>query len=101
MQQLQPTMKSIIVILLTLTAALITPQAFAANRVLSLDGDGDYVEMADSEALNDIDSQVTVEAWIKATAFTNGWITIIHKTDERTPNLSNRSYVLQLLKQRC
>ena len=31
------------------------------NRVLLLDGDGDYVEMAESEILNDIGSQVTME----------------------------------------
>ena len=37
-----------------------------------------------------------MEAWIKATAFPNQWIALIHKADERTPNLSNRSYVLQL-----
>ena len=66
------------------------------NRVLSLDGDGDYVEMADSEILNDIGSQVTVEVWINPTAFPNQWISIIHKEDERVSDWSNRSYVLQL-----
>ncbi len=67
-----------------------------ANRVLSLGGDGDYVEMSDSEALNDIGSQVTMEAWIKPTAFPNEWIAIIHKADERVDNFGNRSYVLML-----
>ena len=39
------------------------------NRTLWLGGDGDYVEIAHSEELNSIDSQVTIEAWIKPTAF--------------------------------
>jgi len=37
------------------------------NHVLFLDGDGDYVEIADSAALKNIDRQVTMEAWIKPT----------------------------------
>ena len=57
-------MKQTLLILLTLITALITPPAFAVNRVVSLDGDGDYVEIADSESLNAINSQVTIEAWI-------------------------------------
>jgi len=68
----------------------------AQNRVLSLDGEGDYVEITDSESLNAINSQVTMEAWIKPTAFLKQWIAIIHKGDHPTPNYSNRSYVLFL-----
>ena len=41
-------MGRILLILLTSAAILIASPAFAQNRVLSLDGDGDYVEMADS-----------------------------------------------------
>ncbi|MFQ6042885.1 MAG: LamG domain-containing protein, partial [Candidatus Poribacteria bacterium] len=89
-------MKKTIIILLTLITALITPPAFAVNQVLSLDGDGDYVEIKDSESLNPINSQVTMEAWIKATKFANDWMPIIYKGDERTPNFSNRSYTLWL-----
>ena len=119
-------MKSVLIILLTLATTLITlglrlglsnevyrnpkrieiPKAFAVNRVLSLDGDGAYedgftgvnhVEVTDSESLNAINSQVTMEAWIKATEFiTNEWIAIIYKGDKRTSDFSNRSYVLQL-----
>ena len=37
-----------------------------------------------------------MEAWIKPTSFRNQWIAIIFKGDERTANLSNRSYNLQL-----
>jgi len=60
--------------------------AFAENSVLSLDGDGDYVEMADSESLNAINSQVTIEAWIKPTAITKACIHIIYKGDKLIPN---------------
>ena len=87
-------MKRTLIILLTLITILTTPPAFAVNPVLSLDGDGDYVEIADSESLNAINSQVTMEAWIKATAFPNQWIPILYKGDKRTPNIDNRSYTL-------
>ena len=71
--------------------------AHAQNHVLSLDGDGDYVELADSESLNAINSQVTMEAWIKATAFPNQWHFILFKGDKRTSNAcENRSYGLCL-----
>ena len=48
----ETTMKGSLIIFLI--AILINTPAFGSNRVLSLDGDGDYVEMADSEVLNDI-----------------------------------------------
>ena len=89
-------MRKTLVILLTFIIALITPPTFAQNRVLSLDGDGDYVEVADSESLNAINSQVTMEAWIKPTAFPSEWIAIVHKADERTPNSRYGTYVLHL-----
>jgi hypothetical protein len=93
-------MRKTLIILLTVVATLITPRVFASNRVLSLDGDGDYVEMADSEILNDIGSQVTMEVWVRPEEYPgNMWIALIHKTDERAPThlyRGNRSYVLQL-----
>jgi len=61
------------------------------NSVLLLDGDGDYVEVADNKALNAIDSQVTMEAWIKPTSFLGEWISVIHKGDK-----SNRNYAIGL-----
>jgi len=76
--------------------AFIPPSAFTQNRVLSLDGDGDYVEIEDSETLNNIGSQVTMEAWIKPTSFPNQWISIIFKADEWATGSSNRSYTLWL-----
>jgi len=74
---------------------------------LSLDGDGDYVEIPglssrrrietiNNEGLNAINSQVTIEAWVKVKTFTGESTLFIHKGDERTFNLSNRSYALSL-----
>ncbi|MHC4536787.1 MAG: two-component regulator propeller domain-containing protein, partial [Planctomycetota bacterium] len=89
-------MKLKLIIILTFLTVIITTPSWAQNHVLSLDGDGDYVEIEDSEALNNITSQVTMEMWIKATSFPNQWIPIIFKGDERTPPCSNRSYALFL-----
>ena len=90
-------MKRTFIILLTLITALITQPSFAVNPVLSLDGDGDYVEITNSENLNAINSQVTMEAWIKATAFPGQWMFIVYKGDKRVSNeCRNRSYTLML-----
>ena len=64
------------------------------NKVLSLDGNGDYVEITDSSTLNNLSSQVTMEAWIRATAFPNEWMPIVYKGDGGSSN--NRSYTLWL-----
>ncbi|MBI1925430.1 carboxypeptidase regulatory-like domain-containing protein [Candidatus Poribacteria bacterium] len=64
------------------------------NHVLSLNGDGDYVEIENNDGLNAITSAVTIEAWIHPTAFPNQWIPIIYKGDKRTSSISNRSYTL-------
>jgi hypothetical protein len=83
------------VTLLCLCVATARAQESGPNRVLSLDGDGDYVEVADSESLNAINSQVTVEAWIKAAKFT-GMAPIVFKGDKIKLIASNRSYYLFL-----
>jgi len=87
-------MKSKLIILLIFITTIITPKTFALNRVLSLNGDGDYVEIKESESLNAINSQVTVEAWIKPTVVTYPWMPIIYKGDEFAPGHTNRSYSL-------
>ena len=66
------------------------------ETALDLDGNDSYVEIFDSDILNTINQQVTVLAWIKATEFPNRYSPIIYKGDERTPDISNRSYVLFL-----
>jgi len=54
-------MKSIFIV--TLIIAFIAPSAFAQNRVLSLDGAGDYVEIPDADIL-DLTDNFTFEAWV-------------------------------------
>jgi hypothetical protein len=39
------------------------------NRVLSLDGEGDYVRIADSESLRSFSDAITIEVWFKASSF--------------------------------
>jgi len=60
------------------------------NRVLSLEGG--YVEIADSGKLNDIGSQVTIEAWVKVAEFTDQHMPIVYKGDSRVSDLSNVSF---------
>ena len=66
------------------------------DTALSLAGDRSFVEVTDSAALNDISQQVTVTAWIKPTEYPNRYTPIVYKGDERTPEISNRSYALWL-----
>ena len=66
------------------------------DTALNLVGEGSFVEIADSAALNNINQQVTVTAWIKPTSFPNRYTPILYKGDERTPEISNRSYALWL-----
>ena len=66
------------------------------DTALHLDGNSSFVEIADSNALNDISQQVTVTVWIKPTNFPNGPAAIIYKGDRQTLNINNQSYVLWL-----
>ena len=66
------------------------------DSALSLDGDGSYVEIVDSEIINNISEQVTVSAWIKPTDFPNTCTTVLFKGNKRTPNLTHRQFVLWL-----
>ena len=89
-------------VLIWLLLCAITPATYAQNHVLSLDGDGDYVEIADSAVLNNIDRQVTMEAWVNASRFGNTYILIIYKGDRRPQEADrglgrNRSYTLWLV----
>ena len=77
-------------------ASSVWAQGVTPNRVLSLDGDGDYVEITGNEALDNIGSQVTMEVWIKLTEFPVEWIALVHKSGEKNPVHSNRSYSLAL-----
>ncbi len=66
------------------------------DTALHLDGNSSFVEIADSDALNDISQQVTVTAWIKPPNFPNGPAAIIYKGDRQTLNINNQSYGLWL-----
>ena len=66
------------------------------GTALMLSGNGSYVEIKDSESINNILDQVTVSAWIKCTDFPDAYAPIISKTDERDPEFKNRSYFLNL-----
>lgn len=62
---------------------------------LNLNGNS-FVEITDSDLLNTLNQKVTVSAWIKPSAFPNRYASILYKGDKRTPDISNRSYVLFL-----
>ena len=64
------------------------------GTALTLSGNGSYVEMEDSESLNNITDQVTVSAWIKPTSFPNNYVRIIFRSDEQKQNYRQRSYIL-------
>ena len=66
------------------------------DMALHLDGNSSFVEIADSDALNDISQRVTVTAWIKPTNFPNGPAAIVYKGDRQTLNINNQSYGLWL-----
>jgi len=72
-------MKKMIIFLLIFITAFITPEALAINCVLSLDGDGDYVEMPDAESL-DLTANFTFEAWVFPT--TTAGVNIIFNKEE-------------------
>ena len=64
------------------------------GTALMLSGNGSYVEMEDSESLDNITDQVTVSAWIKPTSFPNNYVRIIFRSDEQKQNYRQRSYIL-------
>ena len=66
------------------------------SNALSLDGNGSYVEIVDSETINNISEQVTISAWIKPTDFLNIYTTVLFKGDRRIPDISHRQFTLWL-----
>ena len=64
------------------------------GTALTLGGNGSYVEIGDSESLDNITDQVTVSAWIKPTSFPNNYVRIIFRSDEQKQNYRQRSYIL-------
>ena len=50
--------------LLLLLVVLACGSVWSQNKVLSLDGDGDYVEVVNNKSLN-ISEHITMQAWVK------------------------------------
>ena len=84
------------VIMASLMLNILTLSRAAGNYVLSLDGDEDYMEIVDSESLNNLDTQITVEFLIHPTQFTDEWMPIIYKGDEGEDDGRNRSFTFWL-----
>jgi len=66
------------------------------GTALILDGNSSFVEIGNSNILDNITQQATISLWMKPTDFPNRYAPIIFKGDERTSNLSHRSYILYL-----
>ena len=66
------------------------------STALTLSGNGNFVEIGDSESLNNITQQVTVSAWIKPTSYPHSYVRIVFRSDEQTQNNRKRSYVLAI-----
>ena len=66
------------------------------GTALTLNGNSSFVEIVDSDLLNALTQQATVSLWIKPTNYLKKYAAILCKGDERTPNISNRSFSLFL-----
>ena len=64
------------------------------GTALALGGNGSFVEIGDSESLDNITEQVTVSAWIKPTRYPFRYVRIIFRSDEQKQNYRQRSYIL-------
>ena len=63
---------------LMLTICLGAPSAWAVNRALSLDGDGDYVSMQDSESLR-LSTNQTIEFEVNPRKYHHDWVRVVGK----------------------
>ncbi len=66
------------------------------GTALILDGNSSFVEIENTDVLNNITQQATISLWIKPTDFPNRYAPIIFKGDERRSNFSHRSYILYM-----
>ncbi len=64
------------------------------GTALTLGGNGSFVEIGDSESLNNITDKVTVSAWIKPTSYPHSYVRIIFRSDEQVQDNKKRSYIL-------
>ncbi len=66
------------------------------DTALALNGKGSYVEINDSEILNNISEQVTVSAWFKCTEYPKDYAPIISKTNTWFTEFKSRTFFLNL-----
>ena len=66
------------------------------DKALELDGNESYLEIIDSDSLNNITKQVTVSLWIKPTAYPNEYANILFKGDKRLPGITHRQFTFWL-----
>ena len=64
------------------------------DTALDLDGKSSYVEIVDSETLNNITEQLTVSVWIRPTSNPNRYTAILSKTDAWVDRIMHRSFIL-------
>lgn len=66
------------------------------GTALDLDGESSYMEIKDSDVLNTLNKQLTVSVWVKTNTYPDRYSSILYKGDPRTPDITNRSFVLFL-----
>lgn len=64
------------------------------DTALDLDGKSSYVEIVDSEALNNVTEQLTVSLWIRPTSNPNRYAAILSKTDAWVNRITHRSFIM-------
>ena len=66
------------------------------DSALDLDGKESYLEIIDSDSLNNITKQVTVSLWIKPTAYPHEYSNILFKGNNRLPGITHRQFTFWL-----
>ena len=66
------------------------------DSALDLDGKESYLEIIDSDSLDNITKQVTVSVWIKPTAYPHEYANILFKGNRRLPGITHRQFTFWL-----
>lgn len=66
------------------------------DSALILDGKESYLEIIDSDSLNDITKEVTVSLWIKPEAYPDEYSNILFKGNKRLPGIRHRQFTFWL-----
>ncbi|MYB64334.1 tetratricopeptide repeat protein [Candidatus Poribacteria bacterium] len=67
------------------------------DTALTLSGNRSFVEINDSETLDNITQQVTISFWMNPTEFSNDYMPIVFRGGEWDPGFKLRSYTIQLI----